>query len=86
MLFFKVFSRNNISCTLTNSQVFIEYCKKMFKSNESENTLEAEDLEPFVEVGMQEPIFRPIRYEDFDDAIKNQFLWLFASIGTHQKC
>ena len=40
---FKVFRRNNTSCTLPNPQVFIEYCKKIFKSNESENTLEFED-------------------------------------------
>ena len=67
---FKVFRRNNISCTLPNPQVFIEYCKKMFESNESENTLEFEDSEPFVELDVQDPIFRPIRQEDFDEAIE----------------
>lgn len=42
----------------------------MFKSNESENTLDFVDSEPFVELDMQDPIFRPIRQEDFDDAIE----------------
>ena len=43
---FKVFRRNNTSCTLPNPQVFIEYCKKIFKSNELENTLELESYFP----------------------------------------
>ena len=29
-----------------------------------------EDSEPFVELDVQDPIFRPIRQEDFDDAIE----------------
>ena len=67
---FTAFRRNNSSCTLPNPQVFIEYCKKIFKSNESENILEFQDSEPFVELDVQGTIFRPIRQEDFDDAIE----------------